>query len=80
MFLVQSKAPRQIANVRPQHDAREEVRSTGHELPLKIPAVDAAVAGVARASDDIVVLGLLDGDEVGDEFRLRVCQRDWEGG
>lgn len=70
MLLVQSKAPGEIADVRPQHNTGEQVRAAGHELPFEVPAVDTAIAGVARAGNDVVVLGLLDGDKFGDKFGL----------
>lgn len=75
MLLIQSKAPSEIADVRPQHDTGEQVRTAGHELPLEVPAIDAAIAGVAGTGNDVVVLSLLDGDKFGDKFGLCASER-----
>lgn len=70
MLLVQSEAASEITHIRAKHNRREQVRAARDKLPLEIPSVDAAVACVARSGDDVVVFGLLRGDEGGDEFRL----------
>jgi hypothetical protein len=54
LLLVQPKAPREITHPRPQDRIRKEIRPPAHQLPLQIPAVHAAVAGIARARDDII--------------------------
>lgn len=75
LLFIQSKAPGKIADVRPQHDAGEQVRTARHELPLEVPTVDATIASIARASNDVVILGLLDGDKFGDKFGLYASEK-----
>lgn len=57
-LLVKPKATRQVADARTQHRIGKEVRAPAHKLALQVPTVDAAVASVPRARDDVVV-GLL---------------------
>lgn len=75
MLLIQSKAPGKIADVRPQHNTGEQVRTAGHELPLEVPTVDTTIASIARASNDVVILGLLDGNKFGDKFGLYASEK-----
>jgi len=72
MFLVQSEGSREIADTGLEHDGGEQIRATGHKLPLQIPTVHAAVARVPRPCHDIEIPRFLEGDELCDEFRLRV--------
>lgn len=67
-LLVEAEAARQIADAGAQDGVGEEVGAAGDELALEVPAVDAAVAGVAGARDDVVVALLLAGDHLGDEL------------
>jgi hypothetical protein len=70
MLLVQSERPGEVTDARTQHDGRKQVRAAGNELSLQIPAVDTTVAGIPGSRDDVVVVRLLQGDEVGNELGL----------
>lgn len=70
LLLVQPEAPREVAHTGPQHRVGEQVRPARDDLALEVPAEDAAVAGVARARDDVVVPLGLQLDHARDEFRV----------
>ena len=68
LLFVQPEATGQIAHARPQHGIREQIRPPADELALEVPAVNAAIAGVARAGHNVVVTLLLHADHVRDEL------------
>lgn len=69
-LLVQAEAARQVADARSQHGVGKQVGAAADKLALQVPAVDTAVAGIARARDDVVVALLLQGNHLRDEFRV----------
>jgi hypothetical protein len=68
LLLVQSEATGAIADAGAEHGIAEQVGAAADELALEIPAVDAAVAGVAGAGDDVGAGAGLDRDHLGDEL------------
>lgn len=80
LLLVQPKGARKIAHARLQHRISEQIRPARDELALEIPAEDAAVAGIARARDDVVLALLLQRDharqELGVVAEIRVHDDD----
>ena len=66
--LVQTEGARQVADAGAEHGIGKDVGALGGQLALEVPAVDAAVAGVAGARDNVVVAGLLLGDHLRNEL------------
>ena len=64
---------REVRHAGAEQHLREDVGAARDDLPLQVPPVDAAVAGVARAGDDVVVVLLLHLDELRDELGLKKC-------
>ncbi|KAL5357815.1 hypothetical protein BJX96DRAFT_163329 [Aspergillus floccosus] len=71
-LLVQPEASSQVTHAGHQHDIGDKVGRARGELPEQIPpvhtALDAIVAGVPRAADDVGVRLLLDANHLRDEF------------
>lgn len=67
-LLVQAETTSQVAHAGPQDGVGKQVGSAADKLALQVPAIHAAVAGVARARDDVVVALLLDGNHLRDEL------------
>ena len=62
---------REVRHAGSEQHLREEVGAARDDLPLQVPAVDAAVAIVTRAGHDVVVVLLLHLDELRDELGLK---------
>lgn len=67
-LLVETERARQVADARAQDSVGKQVGATADKLALEVPAVDAAVASVAGAGDNVVVGLLLDSNHLGDEL------------
>lgn len=67
-LLVEAEAAGEVADAGAQDGVGEEVGAAADELALEVPAVDTAVAGVARAGDDVVVALGLARDHARDEL------------
>ena len=66
---------REVGHAGSEQHLREEVGAARDDLPLQVPTVDAAAAGVARARHDVVVVLSLQLDELGDELGLQSGSR-----
>lgn len=68
LSLIQPKTARQITHARPKQRIRKQIRPPANQFAFQIPAIHAAVAGIPRAGDDVIVALLLHADHLGDEF------------
>lgn len=67
-LLVETERARQVADARAQDSVGKQVGAAADKLALEVPAVDTAVASVARARDNVVVGRLLDSNHLRDEL------------
>lgn len=71
VFLVKPERSSQVWSIWAQEKLREKIRSTWYQLPFEIPAIDTRpFTLVARSTNDVVVVFLLELDELWNEFWL----------
>lgn len=69
-FLVQPERSSQVRSVGSEKELREEICTSGDQLPFEVPAVNTTVALVASSADDVEVVFLLEFDELWNELWL----------